>query len=78
MISVIEKCIKELKPISILSKTNLSSRTDAGVHAVSNTMHIDLKIDYDYLKSLSDQNFICTYLKDNINELMIKKNHLIR
>lgn len=62
----------------------MSSRTDAGVHAISNTGHFDLEFNEELLKGASFQSGhqgideICSLLKNNLNELLISTNHFIR
>jgi tRNA U38,U39,U40 pseudouridine synthase TruA len=50
------------------------SRTDAGVHAFSNSIHIDLEINNEFFENKSSTD----YLKDSLNRFFIKKNLLIR
>lgn len=74
ILNVIGNCLKSLKSIELVSAINLSSRTDAGVHALSNTMHLDLKFNDECFRS----DGLCEYLKENLNECLVSKNHLIR
>lgn len=83
MTNVIENCIHQnLAPICEL-KSNLfvSSRTDKGVHALSNTGHFDLVINQKYFaKELQNQDFTKIYsdLMLNINSQLIKDKYPVR
>lgn len=78
MVGVIENVIKNLTPIESVFKTSLSSRTDAGVHAVSNTMHLDLKLKKEFIQHADDDAFTKSYFKEAANESFIQNNYPIR
>ncbi len=67
-----------MPPIESIIHTSLSSRTDAGVHAVSNTMHLDLKLKKDFSQFANDNEFASSFLKEEVNEHLVKNNLMIR
>lgn len=83
MTNVIEDCIHQnLAPICEL-KSNLfvSSRTDKGVHALSNTGHFDLVINQKYFaRELQNQDMTKIYsdLMLSINSQLIKDKYPVR
>ena len=70
--------IKTLPPIESILHTSLSSRTDAGVHGVSNTMHLDLKLKNDFSQYADNNEFVSGCLKEAVNEYLVKNNYMIR
>ena len=75
--NTIENCIKKLRPLCEL-KSNffISSRTDAGVHAIENTGHFDLEINQVDTKLKSDQ--LLERFRSQLNDVFIQENHAIR
>jgi tRNA U38,U39,U40 pseudouridine synthase TruA len=80
--NVIEDSLKTLSNMcSLKSNLVVSSRTDAGVHAIVNTGHFDIELNEEFLRTSTDENGIrkmCILLKDNLNEIFISNNHFIR
>ncbi len=56
----------------------ISSRTDAGVHALANTAHFDLALNESYSKCKTSRAEIGELIKNSINENMIRTGNLIR
>jgi len=70
---VIEETFQKLSPAVCELRSNffVSSRTDAGVHALSNTAHCDLFTN-------SDSNYSLSHIQTSLNELFDKNNKFIR
>ena len=60
------------------SRVWISSRTDAGVHALENTAHCDILLNEDASSLPSLQTTLCKRLKDDMNECFVRNNTLIR
>ncbi len=71
--NVIEETFQQLSPTVCELKSNffVSSRTDAGVHALSNTAHCDLIIPGDSTCSL-------IHIQKSLNDLFIQNDHSIK
>lgn len=72
---------------NLKSKICISSRTDAGVHSLSNSGHFQLefkeeflrkKLNIDNLNATTNQKLVCDYLKNKLNDLFIENDFLIR
>lgn len=73
----------------VKSDIYISSRTDAGVHAIKNTAHFDVELNRDYLNSLNagvdvpsvdalDHTFVPDRIRNYLNEFFISNNVPIR
>ena len=82
--SCLTKALELLKEKPVLpSILSISSRTDAGVHALHNTAHIDIDFDYKSLSYKYPFNYHedekhCSQLISEINNILVNQNHLIR
>ena len=93
--NIIEDLFKSLQSkCELKSKFYVSSRTDAGVHAICNTGHLDLNLGENYLSQLMNlgspsppslqnhhqqlNDLLCQDLMTSLNNLLIKQNYLIR
>ncbi len=82
--NVIEDSLKTLSSMcSLKSNLVVSSRTDAGVHAIVNTGHFDIELNEEFLRTSTYEGHhgirkMCILLKDNLNQIFISNNHFIR